>query len=231
MRGPLGRLLHGRPVTSRILILVFSACWVITTQGTSQCQDTPDTTGIGKLRAFRIPAVSMAPTIAQGNLVLVDTSSRVRRTSVHRGDIVVFKSPEERDLLVISRVVGRSGDTLSMRQGRTSINHQQLAEHYAVRNSPGKSENPFFRKKMRQWQERFRPYPTRGEDEADLQDWGPLVVPENALFMLGDNRDSSYDSRYYGFVPDTAILGYAAVIIDTARRCIRWRRNNSGNRN
>jgi signal peptidase I len=217
-------------VSRRILMLTFSACSAVAAQGTSQCRAIPDTTGTGKLRAFRIPAVSMTPTIAQGNLVLVDTSSRIRSTNVQRGDIVVFRSPEERQLIVISRVVGRAGDTLSMRRGRTSINHQQLAEPYAVQDSPGKSENPFFRKKMRQWQERFRPYPTHGEYEADLQDWGPLVVPENALFMLGDNRDSSYDSRYYGFVPDTAVLGYATVVIDTVRRCIRWSKTNSGNR-
>jgi signal peptidase I len=211
----------------RILALLLGTAFLIPGRVASQCQAVSDTSGMGTLRAFHTPGVSMAPTIAEGNFVLVDTSSPRRATGVERGDLVVFTSPEERQQITIGRLVARPGDTISMQKGQLVLNHRLVTEPYAVRRTPGKSENAFFRKKMRQWQENFRPYPTRGEYEADLQDWGPLVLPEHAAFILGDNRDSSYDSRYFGFVPDTTILGYAALVIDTTHRCVRWRRPSS----
>lgn len=207
----------------RTLAFVLAALFSLPGQADSQCQPTPDTSGMGALRAFHVPGESMAPTIARGNFVLVDTTLAQVTTPPERGDLVVFKSTEEPGQIVISRLIAYAGDTVLMHSGRVILNHMPLAEPYAHTNL-GKSANPFFRKKMRQWQERFRPYPTQGEYEADLQDWGPLVLPEHAMLVLGDNRDDAYDGRYYGFVPDTNIIGRAALAVDTALRCVRWSR-------
>jgi signal peptidase I len=160
-------------------------------------------------QAFRIPAGSMEPALLIGDFLYVRKPARHPLT---RGTIVVFASIEEPDLQVIKRVVALTGDTIQMRRGAFLLNGQTVLEPYAQRASGvARSEDPEYRAKMLGWQRR---YLTR-QDAAyapDLNDWGPLAVPPDSVFVLGDNRDASYDSRYWGFLPSSAIVGEPAVI-------------------
>jgi len=100
----------------------------------------------------------------------------------HRQQMIIFRSPNEAGLDLIKRIIGLPGDTVEIRGGVVFINGVALAEPY--RNGP---PNP-----------------------AD--DYGPATVPAQNYFVLGDNRDGSYDSRYWGFVPESNILGTPLVI-------------------
>jgi signal peptidase I len=134
------------------------------------------------------------------------------------------------------RVVGMPGDTLMMTGGRLRRNGRELAESYAIHHDPTRSEDALQRAKMRTWQSAHLVGVDPGNYAPDLQSWGPLVVPPDSLFALGDNRDASYDSRYYGFIPFTHVLGrpwlvYFSVDFDPtaaaagkAQGSIRWSR-------
>jgi signal peptidase I len=168
------------------------------------------------VEAYRIPTGSMERTLLVGDRLLVnklaygaDLPFTARRLPglehPHRGDIIVFRWPVDHRTNFIKRVVGVPGDTLAMRDGRLIVNGIAQPEPYAVHtplaNDPAEDE---FR-----WQ---RPYivHSAGSDEADhpsRNNWGPLVVPQQSYFVLGDNRDNSNDSRYWGFVPALLIEG------------------------
>ena len=77
---------------------------------------------------------------------------------------------------------------------------------------PHRSEDPVQRAKMREWQVPHLVQHDTASYQPDLQDWGPIVVPADSFFMMGDNRDSSADSRVWGFVPDENIVGRAFFI-------------------
>ncbi|HET6837841.1 MAG TPA: signal peptidase I, partial [Gemmatimonadales bacterium] len=151
------------------------------------------------IQAFRIPSGAMDPTIRIGDfLYVVKGPAEQRRPS--RGRIVVFEAVDEPGLQVVKRVVGMPGDTLWMRAGALVRNGRPLEEPYAVHVDPQRSEDPVQRAKMKEWQKKYL-LKTGADYAPDLQDWGPLVVPADSFFGLGDNRDASYDSRYYGFIP------------------------------
>jgi signal peptidase I len=159
--------------------------------------------------AFRIPSASMEPTILVGDFLYI---RKPLSAPVHRGAVVVFTSVEETGLKVIKRIVGIPGDTLAMRHGEFSVNGVPPAEPYLPPHAPTRrSESPDFRDKMRRWQlphlvgapASYRP---------DLDDWGPLVIPPDSVFVLGDNREASYDSRYWGLVATHRILGEPALV-------------------
>jgi signal peptidase I len=122
-----------------------------------------------------------------------------------RGEIVVFKSVEG-NFDVVKRLVGVRGDTLAMRHGRLIRNGVELVEPYVVHDDSTRSEQPAERDRMRRWQIRHLVGDTTGY-RPDVQDWGPLVVPPDSFFMMGDNRDNSLDSRYWGLVPRGNIRG------------------------
>jgi signal peptidase I len=158
------------------------------------------------VQAFRVPSGSMEPSLLIGDLIFV---SRWRPTkNVRHGSMVVFNSVEEPGLKVIKRVVGMPGDTIAMRGGNLHRNGVAVTEPYAVHREPTRHEDPLQRSKMRDWQiSHLVGDPLISSYAPDLQDWGPVVVPPDSLLLLGDNRDRSYDSRYYGFVPLHAVVG------------------------
>ena len=170
------------------------------------------------IEAFRIPSGSMENTLLIGDFLFVNKLlygaevplihkrlPAVREPRLH--DVVVFDSVEEEGLKVVKRLVGMPGDTLEMRNGELHRNGQKVDEPWARHGNPGAFADAFHRAKMREWQ---MPYLARGdtsEYHPDLQDWGPVVVPQNHYFMMGDNRDDSYDGRYWGFLPRENVRG------------------------
>ena len=174
------------------------------------------------VEAFKIPSGSMERTLLPGDFLLVDklaygaevpfTSLRVPgyRTP-HRGDIIVFQYPLDETKTYVKRLVGLPGDTLSMREGTLVRNGVALGEPYVVHSDPDLDPgNDQFG-----WQ---RHYLVRAAEAAGFGDhptrnnWGPLIVPAGKYFALGDNRDNSEDSRYWGFVPAENVRGRSLVV-------------------
>jgi signal peptidase I len=153
----------------------------------------------------------MEPTISVGDFIYAAKWASAMQ-SVGRGTIVVHESVEEPGLKVIKRIVGLPGDTLRMEAGTLYRNGRRLEEPYVIHNDPLRSEDSIQRSKMRSWQAQYLTEARSGDYLPDLQHWGPIVVPADSFFGLGDNREASYDGRYYGFVPMSRIHGRPWII-------------------
>jgi signal peptidase I len=163
------------------------------------------------VETFRIPASSMQPTLLIGDYVFVDKRGP-GRIGFTRGSLVVFESIEEAGLKVLKRVAAISGDTIAMHDGHVVLNGQPLEEPYARYDDPSRSEDAVQRAKMRKWQIAHLIGAAPAAYAPDLNEWGPVAVPPDSVLVLGDNRDASYDGRYYGFIPRTAVVGRPLVI-------------------
>ena len=173
------------------------------------------------IEAFRIPSGSMENTLLIGDFLFVNKAlygAEIPFTGVHlpafreprRNDLVIFKSVEEPRLTVVKRVVGMPGDTLAMEDNLLMVNGAAAAEPFVLKTDPlADHEDP----KMRGWQAR---YLTGGRDprayRPTLKNWGPILVPADSFFVMGDNRDNSYDSRYWGFLGRDRIRGRPLVV-------------------
>lgn len=177
------------------------------------------------VEAFQIPTASMENTLLVGDFLLVNKmvyGAEIPGMDLHlpafaepqRGDIVVFEPPAESGQPTrtnyVKRVVGVPGDTLSMVSGRLYVNGRPAEEPYVkngVRSRDLRSADfDWQRSHLAQHGRRVRPYrPTR-------DNWGPIVVPPDSYFVMGDNRDNSQDSRYWGYVPAEAIKGKPLLI-------------------
>ncbi|HSE47525.1 MAG TPA: signal peptidase I [Gemmatimonadales bacterium] len=164
-----------------------------------------------RVEAFRIPSAAMQPTLLIGDYLYV-LKTPAARTNLTHESVVVFESVDEPGLKVIKRVLGLPGDTLSMSSGALHRNGRPLEEPYVVHLEKARTEDAEQRGRMRSWQVAHTVALDTAAYAPDLQDWGPLVVPADSLFALGDNRDASYDSRYYGFIPMSHVLGQPRVI-------------------
>jgi signal peptidase I len=175
------------------------------------------------IEAFRIPSGSMENTLLIGDFLFVNKLLYGAEVPfIHKrlpavrepeqDDVVVFDSVEEEGLKVVKRLIGMPGDTLSMQGGMLSRNGSTVDEPWARHGNPGAFADAFHRQKMRGWQLKH----FAGQDTAsyhpDLQDWGPIVVPAGHYFMMGDNRDDSYDGRYWGFLPHDHVRGRPLII-------------------
>ena len=195
------------------------------------------------LEAFHIPSGSMERTLLVGDWLFVNKAlygaevplihkrlPAVREPRI--GDIVVFDSKEGPDQKIVKRLVGVPGDTLEMRASHLFRNGAPVAEPYAVHVDTTKSVGAF-RAQMRDWQLPHVVGDTVGY-EPDLQHWGPLVVPADSLFVMGDNREDSYDSRYWGFLARSSLRGSpmfvyysyeaGAASVAPALTSVRWNR-------
>ncbi len=171
------------------------------------------------IHTFVIISGSMEETLLVGDLLLVNRAavgSPVPGTpwripgyaKMERGDILVFDPHHEEDLKLVKRLVGLAGDTLAMRDKVLFINGQPQDEPYVRHLEIRDDSHPWM-----SWQQDFvlregseGPYnPTR-------DNWGPLVVPPEHVFMMGDNRDTSLDSRYWGFLEDWRLEGRAVLV-------------------
>lgn len=197
------------------------------------------------VEAFRIPSGSMENTLLIGDFLFVNKAlygaevPLIRRQlpavrEPRRGELVIFDSVEEPGRKLVKRLVGVPGDTVAMRGGDVYRNGHPVDEPYALHADPTRSESPANRDRMRQWQLSHLAGADSAAYDPDLHDWGPLVVPRDSLFVMGDNRDDSYDGRYWGFLPRGNVRGHPMLIYfsyDPASwralpffTAIRWRR-------
>ncbi len=167
------------------------------------------------VQAFRIPSGSMENTLLIGDFLFVNKALYGAEVPIlhkrlpalrqpRRLDIVVFDSVEDAGVSVVKRMVGMPGDTIAMRDNVLFINDERVTEDYVLRGSPGDQRDP----RMRAWQIKYLAdsSQTRSYDPS-LKNWGPLVVPPDSFLVMGDNRDNSYDGRYWGFLGRDRIRG------------------------
>ena len=157
------------------------------------------------VQAFKIPTGSMENNLLIGDHLLVNkfifgpTPLAIGRAvlpvrPIRRGDILVFKYPEEPDRDFIKRVIGLPGETIELKNKKIFVNNQPLDEPYVHFLTPPSSD----------YQE---------VTSYDLRErFGPVTVPADKYFVMGDNRDNSQDSRYWGFLPRELIKGKSLVI-------------------
>ena len=122
-----------------------------------------------------------------------------------RGDVIVFQWPVDPSKNFVKRLVGIPGDTLMMSEGDLYVNGKRQAERYVSHSEPeADPTNADF-----EWQKKYLVKTAEAASSAppSRNNWGPLVVPKDEYFVLGDNRDNSLDSRYWQFVPDSLIRG------------------------
>jgi len=206
--------------------------------------------------AYRIPSGSMEPTLLVGDWLFVNKlryGPHIPFTHVSlpgyatpkRGDVAVFISPPQDFTIRISpneitptlvkRIVGIAGDTLLMRHGQLLVNGVPSGSPnpFVLPDSTAEHPQPVFA-----WQHRIEIGDSRfGPPVAapSLHEWGPVIVPDGSYFMMGDNRDNSVDSRYYGPVPGANLRGTPMFVyysydpesgLDYFRAvtAIRWRR-------
>ena len=141
------------------------------------------------IQAFVIPSGAMKQSLLIGDHIIVNKYIYAFKEP-QRGDIIVFEFPVEPEKDFIKRVVGLPGDTIEGRDKIIYVNNEPLEEPYVVHTD-------------------FHVYP-KGSQTRD--NFGPITVPDNAFFVMGDNRDQSFDSRFWGFVDRKAIRGKAFVI-------------------
>jgi signal peptidase I len=157
------------------------------------------------VQAFKIPTGSMENNLLIGDHLLVNkfvfgpTPLAIGRALLpvrqpRRGDIVVFKYPEEPDRDFIKRIIGLPGETVELRAKKVYINGKPIDEPYVHFLTPPSSD-------------------LQEVTSSDVRErFGPVTVPQGHYFVMGDNRDNSQDSRYWGFLPRDYIKGKALVI-------------------
>ena len=163
-------------------------------------------------QAYEIPSGSMEPTLLVGDHLMADKLAYglrfpdsllgvrppglpygrylFRLGAVHRGEVIIFVSPPEPSIDLIKRVIGVAGDRVQIKNGRLWLNDEQVADphaHFSLPDSMRSMNSP-------------------------RDSFGPIVVPPGSLFVMGDNRDNSWDSRYWGLVPLDSVEARAILI-------------------
>ena len=168
------------------------------------------------VQAFKIPSGSMKQTLQIGDHILVNKfiygikipywrKTIIPLKNPQKGDIIVFKFPVDPEKDFIKRVVGVAGDVIECKDKKLYVNHKPVNHEYGVHTDP-----------------HIIPARVRPRDN-----FGPITVPDNALFVMGDNRDESFDSRFWGFVDLDAVNGKAFIIYwswDKDNFSVRWNR-------
>jgi len=153
------------------------------------------------VQAFKIPSGSMIPTLLVGDHILVwkiiygvkipfTDQYLIEFGDPQKGDIIVFKFPKDEEKDFIKRVMGVPGDTIELRDKKVLLNGKRLKEPYAIHQEPHIMPGEF----------------------QPRDNYGPIEVPPHSYFVMGDNRDHSLDSRFWGFVDRNKIKGRAFII-------------------
>ena len=184
------------------------------------------------VEAFKIPTGSMEGTLLVGDFLLVNKAiygPRLPGTDIRlpalaepeRGEVIVFNPPHEPEKNYVKRVVGLPGDTLFMKDKLLFVNGAEVAEPYARHiDAVGDAVHPDM-----DWQANHLIASQPGRYHPSRDSWGPLVVPKESFFVLGDNRDNSEDSRYWGFVERDRLRGRPWIVYYSANR---WGLGDSG---
>lgn len=176
------------------------------------------------VQAYVIPSGSMEPTILVGDRILVNKVAyglRIPETfagvpvpglstgkylfhlaPIHRGDIIVFTAPYDRSIDLIKRVIGVPGDSVQVIDGVVWRNGERIHDPHAYLSRNETARSLYLETDN---------FPPRDPSHPE-HDPGPVVVPPGKLFMMGDNRDDSYDSRFWGFADQNDVEGRASVI-------------------
>lgn len=166
------------------------------------------------VEAFWVPSGSMLPTIQIGDHLFVNKLAYGMHVPfvgrevaqwgrLHRGDIVVFTSPIDRNIDLIKRVIAVGGDTVEVRNKQLFINGEQVPDPHANFTDP------------------------HVRSAVPRDNFGPVTVPPGKFFVMGDNRDQSYDSRYWGFADEGDVKGQATFIYwswNSQTHWLRWDR-------
>ena len=139
------------------------------------------------VRAFRVPSVSMQQALLVGDWIYVDLRAAARRVS--RDSLIVFRAPDN-GVIAIKRIVGVPGDLLAMRNDTLMRNGQTVSEPWVTIVNDAHPD----------------------EETERMKTWGPVRVPQDDVFVLGDNRHASNDSRNYGFVPSSHLMGKPRLV-------------------
>ena len=168
------------------------------------------------VQAYKIPSRSMVPTLLVGDHILVNKfiygvkvpflrNTIISVTNPQRGDIVVFIYPNDRSKDYIKRVIGLGGDKIEIKNKIIFINGKKYSDAYGIY-----SDNVIYPGSMQ-----------------PRDNFGPVTVPEKSLFVMGDNRDESADSRFWGFVDLKDVEGKAFIIyfsLNYEEKNLRWQR-------
>ncbi len=170
------------------------------------------------IQAFKIPSGSMKPTLIIGDHLLVNKFSYgiriplidrflIQFNKPKRGDIIVFKWPKDESKDFIKRVIGIEGDVIEIKNDILYVNREKVVTEYIAKyNDNDISEAD----RCEEFLGGTKHYIL--DQYVRYEDFGPVTVPENTVFVMGDNRDNSQDSRYWGFVSLNKIKGKALII-------------------
>ncbi len=174
------------------------------------------------LQAYKIPSDSMEPTLLVGDHVLVNKfvfegngawyEKLLPYRQIRRGDVIIFKYGYEDHPDYVKRVIGLPGDHLHILAGRVYVNGKPLQEPYAVHEEPDDPANQEYFPPLDPYSARTQLLPEWAHDISNYVRDDELVVPPDHYFVMGDNRDDSLDSRYWGFVDRGAVMGKPIVI-------------------
>src|SRR5262245_20880989 len=177
--------------------------------------------GLLFIRIYRVPTGAMMNTIIPGDRVLAILSAR---GNLDRGDIVVFKLPNDQKVQYIERIVGLPGETIQLRGSKVFINGKELPEartYINLSNDVLADPRRPFQEISREGEGNYRVYYIKHDGAVDEITGAkyavvePFVIPPGHYFILGDCRDNSLDSRFWGTVPRELIIGRGLMIYDS----------------
>ena len=144
---------------------------------------------VAALRTYRVPTTAMEPTIMRSDEIVVNEAA-YRESKPRRGDVIAYRLANNPDVLFAKRVVALPGESVQISRKVLSVDGARLDEAYVVHNDAN------------DYSDTDKPEPFKSRDS-----FGPFVVPVGQYFVLGDNRDSSMDSRYHGAVDQAHLFG------------------------
>jgi signal peptidase I len=151
-------------------------------------------------QSYSMPTVSMSPAIEAGEKITVDFEY-YKHHGINPGDVLIFRYPKNPKELFLKRCIAISGDTVEIRKGLAYVNNHLSLPSLLLKRMSSTIESPDFKDD--------HIYP---QDAGNIDFYGPVVVPSGNIFVLGDTRDNSLDSRYFGFVNNSEVIGKAIYI-------------------